>query len=144
MEITGKLIQKLTMQSGTSARTGNTWQKQEFVIETGDQFPKKICANLWGDKADQLNQFNIGDMVKVSFDLESREFNGKWYTDVKAWKIEHPQVPGMPEPQAYNPAGIQTQHTTYTPPAASELPGQSPEPFQDTFTDEGAPDDLPF
>ena len=138
MEITGKLIQKLTMQSGTSARTGNTWQKQEFVIETGDQFPKKICANLWGDKADQLNQFNIGDMVKVSFDLESREFNGKWYTD-------GPQAEGMPEPQAYNPAGIQTQHTAYTPPTpppAATLPDYGP--AEDTFTDEGAPDDLPF
>lgn len=148
MEITGKLIQKLPIASGTS-KTGNPWQKQEFVIETEDsQYPKKVCANLWGDRTNQLNQYNIGDTIKVSFDLESREFNGKWYTDVKAWKIEHAQ-PGMPEPQAYDPAGIQTQHTAYTPPTpvnqpATELPGQSPEPFQDTFTDEGAPDDLPF
>ena len=117
LEITGKLISKLPMQSGTSARTGSSWQKQEFVIETGDQFPKKICANLWGDKADQLNQYNIGDVVKVSFDLESREFNGKWYTDVKAWKLEHPQAaaPGMTQtavsnPVTFDPSNIQTQH----------------------------------
>ena len=146
LEITGKLIQKLPMQSGTSARTGSSWQKQEFVIETGDQFPRKICANLWGDKADQLNQYNIGDMMKVSFDLESREFNGKWYTDVKAWKIERPQAEGMPEPQAYNPAGIQTQHTAYTPPASAQPATTLPDygPVEDTFTDDGAPDDLPF
>lgn len=148
LEITGKLIQKLPMQSGTSARTGSSWQKQEFVIETGDQYPKKICANLWGDKADQLNQFNIGDPIKVSFDLESREFNGKWYTDVKAWKIEVPQAAaGMPaghptpEPAAYNPASIQTPHTAYSAPT-NDLPdlGQS----EDTFTDNGMTDDLPF
>lgn len=148
LEITGKLISKLPMQSGTSARTGSSWQKQEFVIETGDQFPKKICANLWGDKADQLNQYNIGDLVKVSFDLESREFNGKWYTDVKAWKLEHPQVvaPGMPptqtpDPAAFNPANIQTQHTAYSAPA-STLPDLGP--AEGTFTDNGIDDDLPF
>ncbi len=147
LEITGKLIQKLAMQSGTSARTGSSWQKQEFVIETGDQFPKKICANLWGDKADQLNQYNIGDMMKVSFDLESREFNGKWYTDVRAWKLEHVQagVPGGMPPQAdpFNPANIQTQHTAYTAPAAATtLPDLGP--AEGTFTDEGMSDDLPF
>lgn len=145
LEITGKLVQKLAMQSGTSAK-GNTWQKQEFVIETGDQFPKKICANLWGDKADQLNQYNIGDMVKVSFDLESREFNGRWYTDVKAWKLEHPQMVanGMPQPPAFNPADIQTQHTAYqAPAAAATLPDLGPADGG-TFTDDGMPDDLPF
>lgn len=145
LEITGKLVQKLAMQSGTSAK-GNTWQKQEFVIETGDQFPKKICANLWGDKADQLNQYNIGDMVKVSFDLESREFNGRWYTDVKAWKLEHPQMAanGMPQPPAFNPADIQTQHTAYQAPAtAATLPDLGPADGG-TFTDDGMPDDLPF
>jgi Protein of unknown function (DUF3127). len=146
LEITGRLIQKLPMQSGTSARTGSTWQKQEFVIETNDQFPRKICANLWGDRADQLNEYNIGDQMKVSFDLESREFNGKWYTDVKAWKIEHVQE-GAPQQGAYNPAGAPPQHTAYTPPAgapqpASDLPGAA---FaSDTFVDNGTPDDLPF
>ena len=87
LEITGKLIQKLAVQQGVS-KTGNNWMKQEFVIETQEQYPRKICANLWGDKTDMLNQFAEGQLVKVSFDLESREFNGKWYTDVKAWKLE--------------------------------------------------------
>ena len=83
LEITGKLILKLPMQSGTSASTGKHWQKQQFVIETVEQYPRKICSMLWGDKTDQLNQFNIGDMMKISFDVESREYQGKWYTDVK-------------------------------------------------------------
>lgn len=159
LEITGRLIQKLEMQSGTSARTGSTWQKQEFVIETNDQFPRKICANLWGERANQLNEYNIGDQMKVSFDLESREFNGKWYTDVKAWKIEHVQEGAPLQPQAYNPAGmapqqpqynpaaVQPQHTAYTPPAGTPPPANNlPEygPVEGTFTDDGAPDDLPF
>jgi hypothetical protein len=86
MEITGKVIQLLAEQSG-EGRNGK-WRKREYVIETADQFPKKICFNLWGDKIDQF-PMKEGDSVKVSFDVESREFNGKWYTDVKAWKVEN-------------------------------------------------------
>lgn len=146
LEITGKLIQKLNPVGGTSAK-GNAWQKQEFVIETEDQYPRKICANLWGDKIDQLNQYQIGDLIKVSFDLESREFNGRWYTDVKAWKIERPQPGAMPPqgdgftypapPSNFNPA---PQHTVN--PVNTQLPDL--EPAGDTFTDNGINDDLPF
>jgi len=127
MEIIGKLIQKLPMQSGIS-KTGNSWQKQEFVIETLEQYPRKICANIWGDKTAVLETLNIDDKVVMTFDLESREFNGKWYTDVKAWKLE---------PVAANPQISQSV------PAA--VPATS-EPLQelDTFTDEGVGDDLPF
>jgi hypothetical protein len=85
MEIQGKIIQLLPEQSG--AGKNGTWRKREYVLETQDQYPKKVCFNLWGEKIDQ-NPVAIGDNVKVLFDLESREFNGKWYTDVKAWKIE--------------------------------------------------------
>jgi hypothetical protein len=130
MEIIGKLIQKLPMQSGIS-KTGNSWQKQEFVIETLEQFPRKICANLWGERTAVLETLNIDDKVVMSFDLESREFNGKWYTDVKAYKLDpvttNPQSPTQPP-----------QVTSSTAPA-NELP----EEFE-TFADEGAGDDLPF
>ena len=141
LEITGKLIAKLPLQSGTSSK-GNTWQKQEFVIETGDQYPKKICSNLWGDKADQLNQFNIGDDIKVSFDLESREFNGRWYTDVKAWKIERPQVGQMPTGQAMNYTPAYTPEPQHPVNPVNTLPNV--EPASNTFTDSGMEDDLPF
>lgn len=144
LEITGKLIQKLPMQSGVGASSGKSWQKQQFVIETVEQYPRKICAMLWGDKADQLAHFNIGDMMKVSFDVESREYQGRWYTDVKAWKVEHAaeSMPGIPEPMAFNPAGA-PPHTAYSAPATESLPGD----FMlsdDTFTDNGMTDDLPF
>jgi hypothetical protein len=85
-EVTGKLIKILNPHSGSSAR-GN-WVKQEFVIETSDQYPKKICISVWGDKVDSLKSFNIGDTVKASFNIESREYNEKWYTDLRAWKLD--------------------------------------------------------
>lgn len=127
MEISGKLILKLPIQSGVG-KTGTSWQKQEFVIETVESYPKKICANLWGDKTDALQNINIGDQVIVSFNLESREFNGKWYTDVKAWKIE---------PAATAPASAPQN----TPSVATSNP--LPEEFTGTFVDDGQ-DDLPF
>jgi len=149
LEIIGVLRAKLPIQQGTS-KTGNQWMKQEFVIETQEQYPRKICANLWGDKTDMLNQFQEGQLVKVSFDLESREFNGRWYTDVKAWKLENPQeqmqTPTMPanylQPQAQQPAYAPTAQPGYIPSApASSLPDM---PAEDTFTDNGMSDDLPF
>ncbi|MCL2436193.1 MAG: DUF3127 domain-containing protein [Lentimicrobiaceae bacterium] len=130
MEIIGKLIQKLPLQSGIS-KTGNSWQKQEFVIETMEQYPRKICANLWGDKTAVLETLNIDDKVVMSFDLESREFNGKWYTDVKAWKLDPVAANSQQAPQA-------------APAASSETPANElPQEFE-TFTDEGVGDDLPF
>ncbi len=85
MEIQGKVIQLLQEQKG-EGRNG-TWRKKEYVIETQDQYPKKVCFNMWGDKIDQF-PMKEGDVVKVFFDIESREYNGRWYTDVKAWKVE--------------------------------------------------------
>jgi len=85
MEITGKLIQILEPQSGTSAR--GEWKKQEFIIETEEQYPRKVCIANWNDKVD-INNINVGTPITVSVNLESREFNGKWYTDVKAWRME--------------------------------------------------------
>jgi len=86
LEITGKLIKVLPAQTGTGAK-GN-WVKQEFVIETADQYPKKVCMSLWGDKVEGLSRFTLNDTIKVSFNVESREYNERWYTDLRAWKIE--------------------------------------------------------
>lgn len=85
MEITGNLVQILTPQSGTSKN--GTWKKQEFIIETGDMYPKKVCLAAWGDKID-INKFSPGQSLKVSFDAESREYNGRWYTDLKAFNVQ--------------------------------------------------------
>lgn len=86
MELTGKITQVLPEKSGTSAR--GPWRKQEYVLETtqGD-FTRQVCFMLWGDKIDQFKVQQEQD-VTVHFDLESREYNGRWYTDVKAWRID--------------------------------------------------------
>ena len=90
MEIKGRIIHVLPLQEGVS-KAGNPWKKQEYVLETEEQYPRKVCFNLFGDKVDQYPAA-IGDDVVVSFDLESSEFNGRWYTDVRAWKIEKVQA----------------------------------------------------
>ena len=85
MELTGKITNILTAQTGIG-KNGNEWKKQEIIIQTEEQYPKNICISLWGNViTDKIKQ---DDKIKASIDIESREFNGKWYTTVKAWKIE--------------------------------------------------------
>jgi len=84
MELTGKIVQILTEKSGTSAR--GTWRKQEYIIEIPGDYPKTVCFMVWGDRIDQF-KIQEGQELTVSIDLESREFNGRWYTDVKAWRV---------------------------------------------------------
>ena len=84
MDINGKVI--LLMAEQTGQGKNGTWRKLEFVIETQSQYPKKVCFSIWGDKIDTAG-IKMGDDVVVSFDPESREYNGKWYTDLRAWKV---------------------------------------------------------
>jgi len=98
LQVTGKIQQILKPESGVS-RAGKEWQKQEFVVETNDQFPRKVCFTLFKDKSSLLNGFSVGDEVDVSFNLESREFNGKWYHNINAWKLDKKQgEESLPEP----------------------------------------------
>lgn len=100
LEITGTIIQMLPLQEGTS-KSGNAWKKQDCVLETDAQYPRKICFNLFGDNIDKF-PVQVGQKVTVSIDLESREFNGRWYTDVRAWNIVYPQSQQVAQP-AYQP-----------------------------------------
>lgn len=86
MDISGKLIQVLQEQSG-EGRNGK-WAKCDFVIETQEKFPKKVCITAWNELIGTIKAMPAGADLKVAFDLSSREYNGKWYTDIKAWKIE--------------------------------------------------------
>ena len=87
LELIAKLLEKLPVQSGQSAR--GAWSKQEFVLETQENYPRKVCASVWGaDKVSELAAVAEGETVKISFNLESRQFNERWYTDVRAWRIE--------------------------------------------------------
>ncbi len=114
VEVKGTLSDILPLQKGVS-KAGKDWEKLEFVIETDDQFPKKICFTLFGDKVSLLNGIKKGDEVEVSFNVESREFNGKWYHTINAWKViavkaqqapqdEYPfDMPPPPDNEGYEP-----------------------------------------
>lgn len=135
MEVQGKVIQILPQQTG-QGRNG-AWRKNKFVIETQAQYPKKIAIDVWGDKFDSM-PVQVGNMVTASIDVESREYNGNWYTDVKAWKVvpagaqqaapQAPQQAPVPQPQAAGPRDT------------SGIPaGKEPD-----FPAEDYEDDLPF
>jgi hypothetical protein len=86
LEITATLVQ--VMQEVTGQGQKGPWVKQEFVVETtADKFPKKICFSLWGEKTSALKDLKPGTPIKVFFNLESREYQGRWYTEARAWQI---------------------------------------------------------
>lgn len=139
MEITGKTIAVLHLDSGTS-KNGSAWQKRNFVIETSGQYPKKVCFQLFGERVN--NCPNVGEEVKVSFDPESREWNGKWFTQLNAWKVERqgaqqPAPQPAPQPQ-YAPAQQPAQQSEYLRTMRQPIPPQQTETVQDQA------DDLPF
>ncbi|MCF0192583.1 MAG: DUF3127 domain-containing protein [Prevotella sp.] len=115
MEITGKIIAVLDKRSGTSQRTGNTWASQEYVLETHDQYPRRCLFNVFGeDKIANMN-IQIGEELTVSFDIDAREYNGRWFNDIRAWKVER-VVPGQTtEPMAYQPMATPAQPAAATP-----------------------------
>ena len=84
MEISGTVVTLLPQQSGQGKN--GVWKKQEFILETPGQYPKKVCLSLWGEKVDEI-KVSIGDSITASVNAESREYNGRWYTDLRAWKI---------------------------------------------------------
>ena len=103
MEIKGKLVQKLPPQTG-QGRNGE-WKRQEFIIEVEGTYPKKVCISSWGDKVN-VDSLVEGSLLNVFFDIESREFNGKWYTNITAWKVDssaYDNQPSLPPIEAYNP-----------------------------------------
>ncbi|MDP3929825.1 MAG: DUF3127 domain-containing protein [Bacteroidota bacterium] len=127
LDITGKIIQILPSTTGTS-KAGKDWVKQEFIVETQEAYPKKICVSLMGDKVQELKKYVPGNEVKVSLNIESREYQGKWYTNVNAWRIEPGNAAGGPPS---NQGG------------GDEHMGGSSEPEQ-SYSQETSTDDLPF
>ena len=127
LEIEGTLAQKLPVQSGNSAR--GPWAKQEFILEFPDgNFTAKACFTAWGqEKVQDLGKYQVGDKVKVSFNLKSREYNGRWYNDLQIWKIA--------------PAGAQPAAPVQTAPPAFP---QAPAPTLEDMPAEDGGEDLPF
>ena len=136
--ITGTVKRILDEQSGTSKN--GPWRKQEFILETEDKYPKPVCIAHWGDDIDAFN-IQVGERLTAHVDVQSREYNGRWYTDVKAWRVTRDddgpraaQGPGVGGgagfPDAAGGAGA--------PPATDD------EPWPDPATGDPADDDLPF
>lgn len=145
MELSGKIIVDLPMQTGTS-KAGNPWKKKEWVIETFGTYPKKVKFHIFGDRADAIH-FELDKNYTVSFDLESREFNGKWYTDVSVFAARDYVDPNAAQGYApQQPAGYGVPPQGYP----QGMPQGVPQPFgaapQPTFTPSanGAEEDLPF
>ena len=135
MELEGRIVRKLNVQTGTSAR--GAWAKQEFILEYQEgNFPSQVCMNVWGDdKVKELDKYQVGDKVKVSFNLSSREYNGRWYTDVRAWRME----PANAAPaQGYDYA---QSAGSYSAPTGTPTP--APMPSADDMSSP-VEDDLPF
>ena len=109
MQLTAKLTAILPEQTG--AGKNGPWKKQDIIVETDGQYPKKVCISLWGEKYDR-NLLKIGSKLTISFDIESREFNGKWYTDVKGWKVEGDNAGGA----SYAGASYAEDPASYAPP----------------------------
>ncbi len=101
MEISGKIIAVLEPRGGVS-RNGNEWKTQEYVIETTqEQYPRKMCFEVFG--ADKISQFNIqaGEDLTVSFDIDAREWNGRWFNSLRAWRVvRNAAQPAQPTPEA--------------------------------------------
>ena len=130
LEIEGTLSQKLPVQSGKFSRC--PWSKQEFVLEYPDgNYTAKACFMAWGaEKVQDLAKYQVGDKVKVSFNLKSREYNGRWYNDLQIWKI----APAGAQPAA--PAPVQ---------AAAPAFQQAPAPTREDMPAESqGEEDLPF
>ena len=128
MEIIGKVVAVLELQSGTSKK-GSEWKKRDFVIETLDEkFPKKVCFTLFGDRADACP--SIDSVVNVAFDIDAHEYNGKWFNSVNAWKVEPAQAQQQAAPQQAKQAP--------QPSESSPVANSNPAPSNSSSTD------LPF
>ena len=100
MKISGKIIQVLPEQGGISKTSGKEWKLQAYVLETQEQYPRKVHFEVFGEDRIKANPCQLDDIVTVSFDIESREFNGRWYTSIRAWKIQQGVVEAAPQPVA--------------------------------------------
>ena len=138
MELIGKIIQVLPERSGTSARTGSEWRMGSYVLETTtDRFPRKMMFEVFG--SDKIQQFNIqvGEMVRVSFDIDAREYLGRWYNSIRAWNVDR----NIADPMAQMPMGA-PDTTPFAAPSAAPMPTAAPQEAA-PFTSTGA-EDLPF
>lgn len=100
MEFEGTLFAILPLVKGTSAR--GEWMKQDLIFELPGEFSRKVCVSFWGDKAQEAGALKPGEVISVSANVESKEYNGRWYTEVRAWKMSRKAVSGNADPAPMN------------------------------------------
>ena len=142
MEVVGKIIQVLPAQEGVG-RNGNPWKVQPYVLETFDQYPRKVHFEVFGEDRIKMNPCDIDQVVTVSFDIESREFNGRWYTSIRAYRIQQGDATqAAAAPAAAPVAPAQPAAPAAQPAAAGQEPMANVDPF-DASAGDGT-SDLPF
>ena len=138
MELTGRIIAVMDPRSGVSARTGNSWMTQEYVLEVPGQYPKRCVFNIFGE--DRIKQFAIqnGEDLTIQFDIDAREYNGRWYNDIRAYNVMRGQVQ-----QPVSGAPVANAGAAPFPP---QQPAAATAPFPPAQEPaaEGSTDDLPF
>ena len=137
MEIIGKVVRLGNLTEGTSAR--GPWRKQELIIETEEQYPRTVCLICWTNQIDEIQKFAPRQTIKAQIDLSSREFNGKWYTDVRVWRFDPVGATAAPAAAPAQPIQQPYQQPVMhqTPPVAQPVTEYYP-PAEDSV------DDLPF
>ena len=141
MDVVGKIIQVLPAQEGVG-RNGNPWKVQPYVLETLDQYPRKVHFEVFGEDRIKQNPCDVDQLVTVSFDIESREFNGRWYTSIRAWRIQQGDVTQAVPGAAPAVAPVAAPQPAATPAAPAEAAPVNMDPF-DASAGEGT-SDLPF
>ncbi len=138
MEIEGRIINVLPKQEGVSSRTGNHWASQEYVIETHENYPKKCCFRVFGE--DRIAAMNIqaGEELRVSFDIDAREYQGRWYNSVNAWKVDRIDPAAA---QAAQPGAQPAPMPPFGAPQPAAPFGEKPAA---QTSDAASDDDLPF
>lgn len=125
MEVTGKIIAALEKRSGVAKASGNTWVAQEYVIEIPGTYPKRVCFEVFGEERIKEFDIKVMDTLTVSLDVDAREYNGRWYNTLRAWKVVRETLP--------TPAAV------VAPPAVKPLP-----PVSDLPWDNQPVEDWPF
>ena len=136
MDIVGKVIQVLPLQEGVG-KTGNPWKVQSYVLETQEQYPRKVCFEIFGEDRIKNNTCNVDDVVTVSFDIESREYNGRWYTSIRAWRVQQGNMLNQPVGASAASATAEAAPASMANPAAANTAT-----FDNVGQDET--EDLPF
>ena len=136
MEIIGKVVRLGALTEGTSAR--GPWRKQDLIIETEEQYPRTVCLTCWTNQIDEIQKFAPGQTIKAQIEISSREFNGKWYTDVRVWRFDPVGADQAPAASTQPAQPAQQPMVHQTPPQAT---ASTPEYFAPA---EDSTDDLPF